>query len=383
MKFVVNPVLLALALNKFVSVDRHDSGLTQIELVFENQTLSLIRRDREHHVRVTVAIQEGMDSVVLSIEWAKFANIMRNGVLASDIVMSYDASEAALLITQGKTTKIKIPVLLGANQLLYSFSEDFVEVDLTQIKDRFVRALKLTSIFCKEKIVGRGKYSGVLVHKDRICGSSHEGAFIANCDIGIEDSFGIPFNAVWSILGLGRLSTLFLAVSGPNVEAGKIRSVSFQGETEKLKWAVRFAYIKPAQNFLAQDLHKPIILKSIFEVDALVSNLHAAVSAAQSVQTKADVWVGLTLESTEGLTIRGSDTIKTADAQANIPILGYRGENFENEIQIKRLCFHNVLLSLLDYDGSVTLGLDTTSSCFILKHDVNGQAIFAYNLKEQ
>lgn len=382
MKYYIDPVLVSRAIAGMSKVGDPSHGSARVRLDFLDSGVVFSRADREQLVEFLVPARgapEG-DLAPICLDWAKFSGVMKNGLVASDVEVSYDPTTTFVVFKQGSAIRVKLPVATLDSRIPFTQPADALQYAVNKEGiPQFFKAMNLVSTFCVDKIVGRGKFSGVVVHGDRVVASSHEGAFIANASLGIQGHFGIPAGVVWTLLNL-KASTDLNVTFGPGlVGQGQVKSACLSGVLEGMKWAVEFPFHQPFHTFLGYDLTKPLPPWELsFDTLVLAGHLHAGFQAASAVQSKADVWVELTDLTEIGFSIKGRDVARTVESAVNVPLEEFTGDLNQSIINVKKSSFIDLLSQL---DGKVAFGYDQKGGKMVLSHEA-GTGFMSCNVGE-
>jgi len=374
--YMVDPLILSMAFRKLTPVDKDIDRQARLKIVFLDQALVLIRADREHSAEVVVPA-DGTGSGSICVEWIKLVSIFKNGVAKQPVKLSYEDGDPHLAINQ-KIIRMKVPVLIGDVRIAYAFSDDALEYSLEPEQAvAFFRSLEITSVFCTNKIVGRGKFAGVVVHANRLVGASHDGVFIGRSGVATPDYFGLPYGVVWSLLAYAGSENMSVTVGAGAVTPGKIRAVFFSGTSDGLAWTLRFPFIRPAHSSLGLDLTKVVEPKSgQFGFNVEAQHLKDSFISASSIQGKSDVWVDLLGVTETGLSVRASDVENITEAHNFAEISEFRGEFVG--LQVKKA---SVLGLLSHLTGLLQVSFDRATSVLAIQNG-EGLALLACNMKE-
>ncbi len=384
MKYIVDPVLVSKAIQGMSKVGKPNQGSPKIRMEFLDGGIALSRSDREQLVEFYVPARGTLpsgDSITVCLDWAKFASVMKNGVVASDVTIDHEVGNTFITIKQGAAIRVKLPTTGLDIRVPYAQPGDAVTCTIPDDKaDTFFSGMSLVSTFCVDKIVGRGRFSGVVMHDDRVVASSHEGAFIANVPTGIAGFFGVPSGVVWTLLNLSQSKSLAVTIGAGAVSQGQVKSAYIAGTLDTLKWIVEFGFYQPFHTFMGLDLTKPAPASdTTFDLTMECGHLHGGFATASAVQGKADVWVEVADLTEIGFSIRGRDIARTVESSVNVPISEFSGDLMQPVLQVKKSCFMELLGQL---KGTVRFGFDQKGGKMVLAHSA-GTGFMCCNVGEE
>lgn len=353
--------------NSFLGTNAKTASKVRVQ--FDEGRLILSRADREQLIEFAIPAQ-GSGSGMVCLDVEKFGGYIKNVDPSRAVDLVYDPENACVNLRQGAGSKAKLPVVSNDNRVPFAQPADVVaSVVSDEDATRFFAALARASTFCVEKIVGRGKFPGVVIHGDRIVAASHEGAFSATAPIGITGYFGIPSTVVWTLLNLKGATSLSVSYGAGVVAAGQVKSALISGVSGGLPWVCEFASNQPFHTFAGIDLLKPMATPALsFEaVFQEAGYLVQGLSTASAVQSRTDVWIEFAQFSEGGVFIRGTDVAKTVESSCSAPFQSFSGVVPDVSIQVKKAGLLE-LLSTFEAGVPVSLGFDDKGSKMVLRH---------------
>lgn len=370
MKYMVDPVAVSHALTAMAKMAKPNSGNPRVRLIFGENAICISRADREQLVEFTIPAKgtpfKAEQSNTVSLDWAKFGGVMKNGVAAKDVELSFDEDATFVQLKQGSAIKVKLPLTNNDTRIPFAQTDALQYALAPEVTAAFFEALTLVSTFCVDKIVGRGKFSGVVVHGDRVVASSHEGVFAANVQLGLPECLGVPAGVLWTLLQLTASTDVALTYGLSPVPTGQVKSAYITGTFHGLPWLVEFAFNQPYHTFLGSDLLKPIPVPPLaFTATVESSFLHTGFATASSIQGKPDVWVELVGLSEAGFSIRGQDIAHTVESSVAVPVISMTGQAPDTTILVKKSGFLELLSRL---SGPVDFGFDEKGGKMVLTH---------------
>lgn len=377
MKAKVAAQLLIQALKKLSTIDKPSDGNPKVRLQFTADRVVLTRADRDHLVEISFP-GEADAELTLNVEWKKLGSVMNNGVVTdAPVIMSSDG--VSLEVAQGKAIKIKLPGVTPEPALPHQVGETSQSID----GGLFFAHLKTVSILCVNRIVGRGKFSGVLIHPDRMASSSHDGAVETPVSCGVSAKFGLPYNVVWTVLNFAASKDVCLRLPDATTVQGAVRGVLLSGSFDgDVLWSIKFPFYSPAHSFSTYDLSKVLAEPEAyrFKVRAGADALQFAIQSTGSIQNKNEVWVSFSEISNQGIVMEATDIAKSSTARFTCKVLAFEGDFGRYPIQVKRTCLLDVLAAMGEGTEAV-LGFDDKTGCMYVQ-GADVKCVLACTLKK-
>ena len=372
LKFNFDPTQMSIALTRLAAVPHVGSGKSSVELKIEMDNKLVVNRASRTEslsfiIPITDVEQGGMSSVV--VEEDRFARAVAHGMTKDHSVeFKIDPSTSSAVVSQGKSKKFKIPTLrdtlhqrpdLQVVQGPHTCEWNLEEQDIAS----FFRSLGFASVFMADKIVGKGKFSGIVLYSNRAVACSYDGVSEAPIKIPFPKPIGIPISTykILSLFNKEKVMSVVMNAEDP-VERG-IRSVLFDGVTDgDVAWGFKFEMMEPSLSFLGHDLSwgpSSVSDSPDFVADFKVENLFDAVKSVSSILEKNEAHLEITKILPQGIALRAVDSSGSAESTVNVAIMNPHRipDTLPGPIRLSRTFLSEILYE--GSSGTVTLTFDT------------------------
>lgn len=355
MQAIVAAEPLDQAFKKLAAVTEPVKDKPKLQITFETNKVRLCRANKEHTLSFSIPAEvKDPSPTPIVVDWSRFASIVKTGLMEDEkISIIFDPTKGSVHFKQSKAVSLKIPSITKP----LSYNNYVCPADDSLILDGaattlFFSSVEIASTFCKDKVVGPGKFPGVVVYPGHVTTVQHEGAIRVD-GIQTKRAFSIPLTAVYTLSALGKsISNVRIAVSEQNASTSNIISgVSISGVIGEAVWELKFHKNTPSQTYGGYNLSQdkwPDVSKTNFVVDR--ETLNNFTGMATSVQGKLEPWIFATKIDGSGMAISTSELGGAVHSEIQVPFLKLFDGQIELPLKFKRVDM-KAILSVLTTDS--------------------------------